>query len=396
LDSPPGIRAEPTSEPAPARAPRREHLPSLDGLRGLAVLLVVWHHLPDSVLGPALETAKFALRPGYLGVDVFFVLSGFLITRILLVDKAAGRPLRGFLWRRFARIFPIYYLLIGVLAVWDPGGYLGWCATYTCNWLYAIDKTPSPMEHAWSLCVEEHFYLAWPFVAYGLTAANARRVILFGIFPVAVVGALAMAFLEPSLHVEVDGLIYRLTPFRIVSLGLGAMFAMHERALRASARKLAGWIAVLGIAGLVVIPTVLLVSHRWVGPIMLVGFALFSGSIVLVAIAANDRGGPLRELLVQPRLRWVGRISYGLYLYHVPIYFAFGVMGSDPATPPTLARCFLAIVTAFVIAAGSYRFLERPILKLAGSSLIAPREGARAVAPGAPAPGAEGLPEEGR
>jgi peptidoglycan/LPS O-acetylase OafA/YrhL len=337
------------------------------------VLLVVWHHLPDAMFGPLVEQLKFVVRPGYLGVDVFFVLSGFLITRILLADRERGKPLKRFLFRRFARIFPIYYLMIAVMALIRPGGYLWWCATYTCNWLFAVDKTPNPMEHTWSLCVEEHFYLVWPFLVYALSPAGVRRAVVWGIFPLAVGGAIVTAWCEPWLPAEADGLIYRLTPYRIVSLGLGALLALHEARLRATLRGLLVRTGAMVLPSLAIIPAVLLVDHQWVGPIMLVGFALFSGGVVLTGLAAHQYGGPLRPVLENRGLRWVGRVSYGLYLYHVPIYFALGLMGRDGPDLPSLWTAALGVALAFATAALSYRLIEQPILRWAGSSLVTPR-----------------------
>ncbi|MEX1259103.1 MAG: acyltransferase [Gemmatimonadota bacterium] len=133
--------APPTISQAP---PIRDHLPALDSLRGLAVLLVLWHHLPDDLFGPLAAAVGFAIRPGYLGVDIFFVLSGFLITRILLFDRARGASLGTFFKRRFARIFPVYYLTLLVVGLWQPGSYILWAALDLCNFYYAVEKTPFP------------------------------------------------------------------------------------------------------------------------------------------------------------------------------------------------------------------------------------------------------------
>ena len=94
---------------------RKDHIPELDGLRGIAVLMVLWVHLQIGAFGPAVARLRTLLLPGDFGVDLFFVLSGFLITRILLVDRSVGVPVRYFVMRRFLRIFPIYYLTIALL-----------------------------------------------------------------------------------------------------------------------------------------------------------------------------------------------------------------------------------------------------------------------------------------
>ena len=148
------------------------HLPSLDGLRAIAVLLVLWQHVPLHTEGYPLwlEQARWLVNPGNLGVELFFALSGFLITRILLAEQRAGHQVRWFLLRRMLRIFPIYYLLLMVMAFWRPADELAWCALYVSNFadVFAPAAGPKPLGHTWSLCVEEHFYLLWPLaVAFG-------------------------------------------------------------------------------------------------------------------------------------------------------------------------------------------------------------------------------------
>ena len=149
------------SQPRPVQE-RPDHLPALDGLRALAVLLVLWTHTPLTLQHPELAAWSAFVQPGYLGVDVFFVLSGFLITRILLSEKARAVPLWKFMLRRAVRIFPAYYLLVGLVAAfaWTPD--VPWCALYLGNVFYPAFGHAGLLQHSWSLCVEEHFYLLWP------------------------------------------------------------------------------------------------------------------------------------------------------------------------------------------------------------------------------------------
>src|SRR5262249_33923188 len=107
-----------------ASTPEPPRIRALDGARGLAVLLVLWAHVPVEILGRPLAVARRVLVPGQLGVDVFFVLSGFLITRILIAGVARGDGVASFYFRRFVRIFPIYYLVVAITAVVRPGAYV--------------------------------------------------------------------------------------------------------------------------------------------------------------------------------------------------------------------------------------------------------------------------------
>lgn len=343
--------------------PRKTPIPALDGLRGIAILLVLWAHLPEWLFGPYIEALRFGVQPGYLGVDLFFVLSGFLITRILLTGKVQGKPLKTFFIRRFWRIFPVYYLTILVVLLWEPGTYLVWCATYLSNFYYAIFKAPSPMQHTWSLAVEQHFYLVWPFLVYGLTPGIARRGIAYGVLPLATILAIVTAVLEPRLPAEADGLVYRITFYRVFSLGLGALFAYSERSLCSDLKRLL-WIALrFLVPAVLIIPTVLVVDHRWVGPIMLIGFGFLSGWIFLTTLAIDKAGRFPAESLTMRQLTYVGKISYGLYIYHLPIFFAMGVRGYPEGNPPTMTACALALGLSFAVAVLSYHLIEQPLLR---------------------------------
>lgn len=341
----------------------RDRIPALDGLRGVAVLLVLWSHMPSGLFGSWGDAIRYAVRPGYLGVDIFFVLSGFLITRILLDDRAKRRPLSHFMIRRFVRIFPIYYLLIAVLLIVDPGPYLGWCAAYLSNFFFAVNTAHSPMEHTWSLAVEEHFYLVWPFAVYALSVTASRRLALFGMIPAAIALAIATAFFEERLPAEADSIIYRVTFYRMMSLALGAVIAYTEPQLRRQPKRTATLMGALFLLAILIIPMTPLVDHRWVGPIMLVGFSLLSGSIVLAAIAAEQVGNVLAKVLGGSLLGFFGRISYGLYLYHLPIFTALGVWGFPKGEPPTVWISGLALLLSAGIATASFYGIEQPLLQ---------------------------------
>ena len=140
---------------------RLPYLPALDKLRGIAVLLVLFTHTPHHLKGDLGLWVQQWLAPGYLGVDIFFALSGFLITRILLFERDRGGSILAFWKRRAVRIFPAFYLLVAVVAVVRWGPELPWVATYLSNF-HRLGSFPSPLRHTWSLAVEEHFYLVCP------------------------------------------------------------------------------------------------------------------------------------------------------------------------------------------------------------------------------------------
>src|SRR6266516_3487296 len=165
---------------------KNDHIPALDGLRAVAALLVMWAHLPQvgsyyfSSLFHLASTYMFAV---YLGVDIFFVLSGFLITRILVAEKHNATSLYNFYLRRCFRIFPIYYAVIILLSIVNPTTQLKWCALYLSNYYFAFDMSSHYLRHTWSLAVEEHFYLIWPLIVFYTPIKYSKNLALF-IMPV--------------------------------------------------------------------------------------------------------------------------------------------------------------------------------------------------------------------
>jgi len=344
------------------KSSRIDHIPTLDGLRGIAVLLVLWWHLPKQLFGPIHTELRFALQPGYLGVDIFFVLSGFLITRILLDEKERHIAVTGFLLRRIARIFPAYYLMLLVIGLTDPDVRGFWYSvTYLSNFYFSFDHEFSPLLHTWSLAIEEHFYLLWPWVVAFLPVALSRSFLVRFVLPIAVVLAITTAYLEPTLHYEADALIYRITWYRMLSLGAGALLAYHETYLRTHPQALLKLSLLVGCAGAALLPTVLLVEHQWIGPIMLVGFSAVSTTSVSFAIWMHTVATWPAKLLRARALRGIGQISYGLYLYHFPIFAALGIGPGDEAATPGPIRSVIAVLLSFAAAWISFIVFEKPL-----------------------------------
>lgn len=369
---------------------QKDYIATLDGLRAFAVLFVLWQHIPryalplavnniwSSVFGQDLTRTwpleldwlrdKF-FGAGYLGVDVFFVLSGFLITRILLVDKGRGVPLGHFLVRRFLRIFPIYYLTLLVVWLVQPHPELAWCAFYLSNFYY-LNNAGSVLQHSWSLAVEEHFYLLWPLVVYGSSMFVSRRVAMWGLIPLGIVSS---AFVAHVWHDELRFVIKTTqygTMFRAKALACGALLAYYERGLRARPGR------TLGIAAAMVAAGTLLralwsfeTMGTWFAVLRQFRFGLTSTGIVMACIAANERGGVVAWFLRSAPLRFIGRISYGVYLYHFVVYYWTGLVDDQPkdlVQLPVVWMITRAVGLTFVIATVSYYVIERPCLKLAG------------------------------
>ena len=349
----------------PLSGVRRTRLrsPALDGLRAIAIAAVVWHHsLPWARPG--------LLGRGYLGVPLFFALSGFLITRLLLAERQATGDisLRRFWLRRCLRIVPLYYVVLAGfvvrVALLEPDdatrhffSSLPAYASYTSNWFVAFD-VPHPVwfGFAWSLATEEQFYLWWPPLLR--LAARAGRwlsplvlVSLLGLDQLAEHGALA-AWL-PSGTVSA-----RVATSCSGAMGLGALFALllqHPRGYALLGRVLAArhGLTFAALAALVL-------SWRPLGP----PIALDLAFALLVTAAALTRGpSALQRALSHPWLVHIGRVSYAIYLFHVPW---IGVLSrAVPGVREQPAALFVGAFTLSVLTASlSYRYFEGPLLEL--------------------------------
>lgn len=374
-----------------AAAARRQsvHLPALDGLRGVAILLVLMDHFTRLQPSTALERLlSRGATVGWVGVDLFFVLSGFLITGILLDAKGGEQSFRNFYLRRACRIFPLYYgylLLLflglphmGVLSSEEVRNLLdtqGWYWSYLSNVMIALVGSwdPIPMEtlHFWSLAVEEQFYLLWPLVVWTLPERRLKSVCVG-----AMVGSLLLRLVlhgagQPGL------VLYVLTPTHLDPLAVGAWLAIASREAGGIAR-FSRWSRplVLGSAGGVAAvmmtaggPVVNSLGMQSVGYPLL---AVLCGGLLLAALTAPGTS-KLTRLWRSRLLGFFGRRSYALYVLH-PLLLLLAVRwGYD--VPDFASRfgsqlvgqaCFAALLTAASagVAFVSWHLWEEPFLRL--------------------------------
>ena len=365
------LNAATALSPRPAPIPRHDYLPQLDAVRGIACLMVLVAHL-KAVRG----LQWLDDRLGTIGVGLFFAMSGFLITRILIGDKQSGRGLNAFYNRRAARIFPIYFLMLFVLWLIWPGKELGWAATFTFNLHYLtgvreyfhVDAGPSPIPpvaHFWSLCVEEHFYWFWPALVWLLPTRWYRWLPLLCIAATPLTTYLLSCDLEARSFqtASIEGLISRMTPTQLVALSFGAILAVYERQLFTRSFRLCRVrISLLLLVGLL---SLLLGFGGW----SMVTSWVSQGTPRLICeptLLHLGCGGMLALGMCCPWLKWargltaVGRISYGLYLFHLPIYAALGLAQSGTGLPRW--RGAAAIIATFVLGAVTFHLIEAPIL----------------------------------
>jgi peptidoglycan/LPS O-acetylase OafA/YrhL len=390
--------APPRVEPVPddrAHISRVPYLPGLDGMRALAVVAVMVYHANSDWL-----------PGGFFGVEMFFVISGYLITLLLISERERTYriSLRHFWLRRARRLLPALFTMMFFVTAWTAifknealGALRGDVIAgffYVSNWYqiweglgYTAAGDFAPLRHLWSLAVEEQFYLFWPVVMVFLLGRNGTRQVAAvsrWLFVCAVAIAVATALLfysgpiaEPNITPEaywwlgdrpinkIDTL-YLGTISRLSGILLGAAFAMVWRPLAIvrgplrSKGRLFDALAVVGIIGFAWLCwNTYLATPSGADPFVFRGGIFLSGLATLAIIAAvTHRGAYANRLLGNPLFRWIGTRSYGLYLYHWPIYQMIrGVAGNKLS----VREFVFALLLTTIVTELSYHFVETPI-----------------------------------
>ena len=345
-----------------------KYIPGLNGLRALAVVFVIITHW-----APEIDKQLFIFRilpDGRFGVNLFFVLSGFLISSILFLEKkklsefnTKSKIIVNFYIRRFLRIFPVYYLTLAVIFTFNIPEFnkdLIYYLTYTTNFNSYIRKISGFFGHAWSLAVEEQFYLIWPFIIMFLSRKHILKMLFIFILIGPVSCFIQTFFFKNSYN------SYILTPECFDSLGLGGLLAYYYS--EGDLSEIKKWVKIL-------LPFSILLFYYW-------RFAPDGGHIQylrrtfesIIAVGAvlfclSNRWTRWRDILLENKLlRQIGMVSYGIYLFHytLPIFYLslksqVGLPHDTYYTLPDYAvLTFILLAMAFL----SYYLLERPILSL--------------------------------
>jgi peptidoglycan/LPS O-acetylase OafA/YrhL len=377
---------------------RVPYLPGLDGLRAIAVVAVMIYHANHTWL-----------KGGFLGVEVFFVISGYLITLLLMGEdeRTGGVNLRDFWMRRARRLLPALYVMMALLAVYITAFYPAVRAQtrgdfvagifYVSNWYqiivgqgYASSEAFVPLRHLWSLAVEEQYYFFWPLVMVFILHRSRRRLPSMGLkligasFVVAVVmgllfadGFVPLACSDENSNgywtlfgrcISVNDTLYLGSISRSGGLLLGAGFAMLWRPaaiMRGPLRDKGRRVDIVAAVGMVLLLflfwTMYLLENGRYNPWLFRGGFFITGLITLMIVAgATHQGAATGKLLGTPVLNWIGTRSYGLYLYHWPI---FQIIRKQAQIELTLFEFVFAMALTCVITEASYRWIETPIRK---------------------------------
>lgn len=358
-------------EPKSKEAVSFRYIPALDGLRGIAILTVMIYHLEGLI--PALHPY---VKGGFLGVDIFFVLSGFLITSILLkeYEKEGQISLKNFYLRRFFRLAPAFWTFLLALyflgnvilpdrqaeAIYNNNNFF-FAFSYLMNWHSATnDGLSGNLNHAWSLAIEEQFYILWSLILYKAFDEKRERKQIFAFTSATVLILIVLRAVRALNGVDTNVLYYS-TDTRIDALLIGCVAAMIHT-WRLLPQKLYSN-RLFSVAVLMSAATALLVlftfSHEdkflYCGPL-----SIFSMSVGLTILWLTTRQKSIVKKLLELRfLRWVGQISYGLYLWHYAFY-EFGRKTFD-AVPIQIS---VGLCLAFAVSAVSFYLIEKPFLKI--------------------------------
>lgn len=350
----------------------RSHYPALDGLRGLASLLVVIYHLFGFI--------NHYFFFGWLGLDIFFVLSGFLITNILLTSIGTEHYLRSFYVRRILRVFPLYYLGLILFLVVLPNiktvplrldyyiHHQAWLWIYLQNWLYIYSPpNESTLNHLWSLAVEEQFYLLWPLVI--LILRKPKYILIF--ISLILLLTVALRYWAWVNHIE-NFAYYNLYTFtRIDGICIGCMVALLQKINSKFLTKNTAVIVTI-FAGFNFLFYFFNKGYRFSFPYLaIVGYTTFAMLFGLLVHDIVNHRTKLFTIIFQNRiLRFCGTVSYGCYIIHWPLYLAISPVLRQWCSlhSPWLSQEFFAstvsLILSYIGGYLSYRLFEMRFLRL--------------------------------
>ncbi len=366
-----------------------DRVPELDGVRGLAIIFVLVYHIvrlnPSHVDHPIFDTIYRIAEMGWCGVDIFFVLSGFLITSILLRTKSGEGYFRNFYARRILRIFPLYYVTITLIFLFMPlldpqkaqstQAMWPWYYFYIQNWGNAFNLIPTNfwIGATWSLAIEEQFYLFWPTIVHKL---NSKKLAFVGSGLVLL--ALGLRVLVVSVKrlrkmFDYNKVFYFSTITRLDSLILGALLALAFQSAwwRNLLKRIAPFVFVAGLGALGYIVTRNPDSPLVDNYLMYTyGYSLLAvtSAALIVMLATIAESNPLRVVFRSRVLSFFGKYSYAIYLFHMlPVLTLIRIYNANGWTSgfvPWAVFILLSVGITILLALLSWNLLEKRVLDL--------------------------------
>lgn len=348
-----------------------DYVRRLDGLRGIAVLLVLLQHFP------AIQGLDFynrflsffkKLGLGYVGVELFFILSGYLITRLLVsaFEQRQQNILKNFYIKRAFRILPVFFLTIGVCFLLLPEFDYKYIAGFLANYYFAFYTDPHPLRHFWSLAVEEQFYLIWPLIV--LLAVSYRFRIEKVLVVLMCIAVAIILYRDVWVATELSrDLIHRSVETRMIALCVGSYFAvcgLPEKSLQ--------FLFFLLAATVILVMGLQLLNQTGLWPYMkstkTFGFLVVSSCIFLMAAKNGSRLVWFFEL--RPLVA-IGLVSYGLYVYHLPLFYYLGYSHMQMRGDQASLGVAIALLSAtFFIAIISWFLMEKPLRSIRKKFLL--------------------------
>ena len=365
----------------------KERIPALDGVRGIAILLVMVHHYAQ-LLNPANTIDRLVLgaaRAGWVGVDLFFVLSGFLITGILYDTRNARNYFPSFYARRFLRIFPLYYAalvfffvvlpLLSADALGPTASRWPWFWLHLSNFLIVWQGFPSRyVQHFWSLAIEEQFYLVWPLVVVWLP----RRSLTAMSAGIIVAAAALRGVIDRHGVGAVTNYVHTLTRADALAMGAALALLLRDPVETRRVRRTAPWILAVALPAAVFLLTRTSSRPAWLSwglREQILGYS-FIGIAFTAAIAwsvTRPAGSLMNRTLACGPLRFLGRYSYGIYVIHLPLdtlarsldlHVDAIARRVGAITPSLLIYLVFAGATSVALAVLSWNVLEKRFLSM--------------------------------
>lgn len=357
----------------------------LDGIRGVAVLLVMLFHILKRAsyltAQPALLAIDEFFQIGWIGVDLFFVLSGYLITSILLKTRERPDYFKNFYARRMLRIFPLYYLTILVLfpilplidPTLGPSTQADWpfFLLYVQNWLYVIPKELAyAVGITWSLAIEEQFYLVWPLIVRVISPKGLAQLTVF-LLELVLLARLGLSWVARDL-INLQDVFYYGSFFRVDGLLFGALLAqaMQSQYWR---KQVQTWAWPIGRTSLLAVIVLFMYGPSEASfqnyPLMTVGYtilAIFFASLLAMNLTLPETS-LLRRTFRSPALLFFGKYSYALYLFHMPVVvLALEFIWNTGRRSGLIWVSYIAITfgMTIVLAVLSWHLLEKRVLQL--------------------------------